>query len=238
MKLKPFTVQQKHYIARGNVLTEQLSEKVTHALGVTKQRVNPKRHHYIVSDPGAGKTYTVQKIADLYKIPLVKIQGAASMNAIIVYLATIAYTRTDKKLFIWIDDCDYIFMDNSSLSVMKGAIDEDRNILVWNKNMATQILIYENSSNESDKIKAEALRSYQPPGSVGVEIPTDNMTFIITSNRFLTKPNSDLDTHRKMNEAAIRDRVIYTHYNLSAGESWGWVASILLSTRKILGLNK
>ena len=91
------------------------------------------------------------------------------------------------------------------------------------------------SSSPNDQIKAAAMRTFQTAGSVGIEIPTDRMRFIITSNRFLAKPNSDLNTVRKMDEACIRDRINYVGYDLNKDESWGWTAYTLLQT-KSLGL--
>lgn len=227
--LKPFTLVQKECIARGKILNQQLAEKVKHALGKSSNLINPKRHHCIASTPGAGKTYTVQTTAAKYKVPLLKIQGVASISAVAVQLACAAYMNPGKQLRVWIDDCDSLFMDGKSLSVMKGILDEDRNMLSWNKTMTAQIQTYEKSDAEADKIKAAALRHFQPTGSVGIEVPTDNMHFIVTSNRFLTPPNSNLNTARKMDEAAIRDRVIYTEYNLDKNASWGWTAYVLLN---------
>lgn len=234
--VKPFTSLQKECIARGQILNEQLSEKVYHALGKSDLVHNPKRHHYIASNPGAGKTYTVQSTADKNKIELIKIQGVASMNAIAISLACAAYLSKDKEINVWIDDCDSIFMDSTTLSVMKGVLDEDRNILSWNKNLTAQINIYEKSANENDQLKAEALRFFQDPTYAGVNIPTDNMRFIITSNRFLTPPNSILSSRKKMDEAAIRDRVIYTEYKLDKNANWGWIAYTFINS-KILNMN-
>ena len=233
--MKPFTSSQKQFINTGKILNDQLAEKVLQALGKSDLVHLPKRHHYIVSTPGTGKTFTVQAAIDSHKLEVVRIQGVASMSAIAISLACAAYLSKGAEINVWIDDCDSIFLDMASLSVMKGVLDEDRNVLSWNKNMTTQIQVYEKSDSAADVLKAEAMRAYQPIGSVGLSVPTDNMRFIITSNRFLTPPNSNLNTRRKMDEAAIRDRVVYSEYNLARDESWGWVASILLSS-KILKL--
>ena len=229
MTIKPFTSEQQEYIKRGELLTTQLTEKIKQALGKTSDEIIPKRHHYIASSPGAGKTFTVEKTAAAEGVELIKIHGVASMNAIAIQLACAAYLKPHTELKIWVDDCDSIFINKESLSVMKGVLDEDRNILAWNKNMSSQIQIYENSDSQSDQLKASALRNFQPVGQVGIEIPTNNMTFIITSNHFLTSPNSSLNTQRKMDEAAIRDRVAYKDYKLSKEHNWGWTAATVLS---------
>lgn len=237
MSIKPFTSNQQEYIKRGEMLTLQLQEKIRQALGKTDDEIIPKRHHYIASSPGAGKTFTVEKTAAQEGVELIKIHGVASMNAITIQLACAAYLKPFEQLKIWIDDCDSIFVNKESLSVMKGVLDEDRNVLAWNKNLTSQIQIYENSDSAADQLKAKALRSFQPVGQVGVEIPTHNMTFIITSNHFLTSPNSPLNTQRKMDEAAIRDRVAYKDYKLSKEHNWGWTAATVMSGN-IYGLSK
>ena len=226
--IKPFTSMQKTHIADGEKYNRLFREQVEHALGVRIFEAAPKRHHYISGGPGLGKTFTVNELAKKHKIQLVTIQGVSSMNALCVQLATAAYLANGKQIHVWIDDCDSIFMDSVSLSVMKGALDEDRNVLSWNKNMITAITQYENSPNANDALIGQALRNYQIKGGVGVEIPTDNMIFIVTSNRPLTPSNPLPKTPRKMDESAIRDRVNYRSFDLGKNESWGWVASTAL----------
>ena len=232
--VKPFTHKQQYLIDRGDKLTDQLKTKVSQALGITKLKVETKRHCYIFSTPGAGKTFTVQTLADQNGIKLVKIHGSVSMNAMTVQLATALYLAPkDKELIVWIDDCDSLFMDEEGLNVMKGALDEERNLFVWNKNMGGQINRYLQSESDIDKLRGEALSSFQSVGTVGVEIPTHRMRFIITSNKDLTAPNSlnksNKVTKRMMHEAALRDRVIYEEFNLNDDDSWGWIASVVMN---------
>jgi hypothetical protein len=228
--MKPFTTEQKYLITQGDKLTEQLNGKVKQALGLSPGLVEVKRHHWIYSPPGAGKTFTVQTTADKAKVKLLKIQGAASISAIVTQLAVAAYVNKDKPVVVWIDDCDSLFMDSESLNVMKGALDEDRNMMAWNKNMTNQINTYL-KGDDLDLLKAEALQHFRPEGSVGIEVPTNNMRFIVTSNKDLTAPNSPKinKSKRLMDEAAIRDRVNYHSFDLDNKHSWGWVASVLLA---------
>lgn len=123
-------------------------------------------------------------------------------------------------------------MEAEALSVMKGVLDEDRNIFGWNKNLTMQINMLEKGEKNHQMI-AEALKASQPEGSVGIVVPTDRMKFIITSNKDLTNPNSTLNTQKKMDEAAIRDRVGYVSFKLNSGQSWGWLASIVSKTNAL-----
>lgn len=235
--MKPFTIKQNQNIERGIILTNQLTEKVTHALGKSDLKHVPKRHHYIVGPSGIGKSVTVRNAAKKHRVDVIEITGVASMSAIAISLAVAAYRSNGKELFVWIDDCDSVFLDRTSLSVMKGALDEDRNVFAWNKNMTNQIQVYEKSNSPSDQYIAAALRAYQTIDGVGILIPTDNMHFIVTSNHSLAPSNPPPKTARAIDEAAIRDRVAYTEYGFDRDLSWGWTASVTMNN-KILGLKK
>jgi SpoVK/Ycf46/Vps4 family AAA+-type ATPase len=234
---KPFSEEEKYLIGKGNMLTSDLQQKVLAGLGLLKLEYETKRHSYIYSPPGAGKTFTVKTLAQHHGIKLNEIQGVASLSSITAQLAVAAYLAKGKPITVWIDDCDSLFTDADSLNVMKGALDSERNIWSYQKNLTNQITNYINSDNPNLQLIGSALQSYQQPGIVGVEIPTDNIRFIITSNMqltpssMLTKPEKPFwkPPAKQMHEAAIRSRVIYVPFVLSADESWGWLASVVMS---------
>jgi AAA+ superfamily predicted ATPase len=240
-QVKPFSGEQKYYLDTGKKNAERLGHVVQTALGISKKKYEVKRHSYIYSPPGAGKTFTVQTEATKAKIEMVKIQGASSLNALTIRIATAVYSIPKGNIIVWVDDCDTLFMDEKGLNIMKGILDEERNVLSWNVNLTNQILTYEKSTNENDLLKAAALRAFQTEGGVGVEIPTDRVRFIITSNKNLCPP-ADIHTRKgskkiNMHEAAIRDRVNYEEFELSSKESWGWIAAVLMAN-KVLDLNQ
>lgn len=238
-----FSPEQQKFIKSGQILSSKLQSMVKAALGLVESEVESKRHTYIFSPPGAGKTYTVQTIADAHKVNLVKIQGTSSMNAFIIKLATAVYAHQQgliskaKSITVWIDDCDSLFMDNEALNVMKGALDEERNLASWNKNFTIIINNYLKSESSNDRFIGTALSHFQKAGSVGIEVPTNDVRFIVTSNRPLTAPSEDLSTARKMHSAAIRDRVSYKDFTLDDRKQWGWVAAVALPAT-IYKLNK
>lgn len=224
-----FTNAQEQQIAEGAKLTDQLRRIVAKALGAAPSVIESKRHTYIYSPPGVGKTFTVQSTADAHGVKLVKVQGAASLNGFVIAMACAVHAAQGQELVVWIDDCDCLFMDQEALNVMKGALDGERNVVAWGKNLTSQINAFENSELANDRIRGAALRAFQGIGSPGVEIPTDTVRFIVTSNRPLASPSGDLKTAKKMHEAAIRDRVTYVPFDLSDRQSWGWVAHLLLT---------
>jgi hypothetical protein len=234
---KPFSDNELHLISKGRLLTDDLQHKVLAALGLLKLDYEPKRHCYIYSPPGAGKTFTVKTLAKHHNIKLNEIQGVASLSAVTAKLATAVYLAKGKPITVWIDDCDSLFTDADSLNVIKGALDSERNVWSYQKNLTNQILNYINSESANLQLIGTALESFQIPGQVGVEIPTDNVRFVITSNLQLTpaqalvKPDKPFwkPPAKLMHEAAIRSRVIYVPFKLSSDESWGWLASVVMS---------
>jgi len=232
---KPWTSEQKHFIERGRAYTEQLEDLVTKFLGKANLKYNTKDSHFIAGPSGTGKSFIVRHTGEKHKVKLVEITGDTSMSNLAIKLACLAYTSNDEEIYIWLDDCDSIWSDRISLSIMKGATDNDRRVFAWNKNLTSQIQIHENAGTEQSTLIANALKKYQPMGNTGVIIPTDNMHFIVTTNHFLTASNPPPKTIRGRDEAAVRSRFLYTEYKLNKGLSWGWIASIVIDN-KILDL--
>lgn len=227
---KPFSGEQQYLISEGDKLTAKLKEQVIMGLGKSGLEYQPKRHTYIYSGPGAGKTFTVATTADEFNVNIIKIQGAASMNNVAMRLAAAVYKAQGEEIVVWLDDVDSLLMDADNLNVMKAALDEETNLFVWQKNMTSQIAsLYKNGKEDI----AEALEHFCPEGTVGVEIPTDNVRFIITSNLPLAAPNlkaNKTNTKKRMHEEAVMDRVMYVPFDLDYKQSWGWIASVLLKS--------
>jgi hypothetical protein len=245
MTVKPFSNEELYLISKGADLNAELQNKIKQALGIVKLNYQPKRHTWITSPPGAGKTFSVSTLARDNKIELLKLHGVASVSNLTAMLAAAVYVAEDKKFTVWIDDCDSLFSDDKSLNLMKGALDEDRNIWSYQMNLTSDINRYLKNEDPGQQIIGEAMQAYRRDGTVGVEIPTNNISFIITSNMQLT-PQAALykkdkpfwtPPKKKQHEAAIRSRVQYLPFNnLTHDESWGWLASIVM-TAQVLDLD-
>jgi hypothetical protein len=241
--MRPFTYEQKSLIERGEVLNTQLKSYIADALGVNK-RHESKRHTFISSGPGAGKTYTTLATAEEHNIKMIPIMGNSTLNNVMYKLAFAEYfTPRGQDIIVWIDDCDTIFSDSKQLNVIKGVLDKERSVFAWNVNLSGQLATLDKSEDPNLIRMAEALRSFQHAGSMGVEIPTDRMRFIITSNRKLIAPNAPkLRTGRAnqklMDESAFRDRVRYKELTQNPKEMWGWLASVALNTEVLHVLSK
>lgn len=239
--MKPFTLRQLELIEVGKLNTQRLRDIVEVSLGVVKPTVEVKRHTYIFSLPGAGKTFTTAMTAQRHDIDVLEIRGTASIPNLARRLAfALAYADTE-QIVVWIDDCDTLFVDEESLNVMKGAMDEDVNMLSWGKNLSGQIARDLASPDPNTVLMGEALKRFQQPGSPGVDIPTDRVRFIVTSNKDLCPPSQIIVPGKKVNkrhmhEGALRDRVNYHEFLLGVEESWGWIASVLLSADCDIGV--
>ncbi len=231
--MKPFTDWQKSFIEHGELMTKRLKDIVQAALGGSPLAVEVKRHTYIYSPPGAGKTFTVASAAMAAGVTPLEIRGTASIPGFARKLAYAVYKAQGNDIVVWVDDCDMLFADEQSLNVMKGVLDEEVSVLSWNKNIAAQINRDVASSDPHTQQIGLAMKSFQEPGSPGVDIPTNNVRFIITSNKDLCEPGmvglpGKAVSKRLMHEAAIRDRVNYHSFSLTRRESWGWLAATLL----------
>lgn len=238
-----FTKQQQAFITEGALHHDDMIERMKLAFGIKKTKVKGKRHTYFYSPPGIGKTHTAQELIDTASCQVMKIQGVTTVSHMTAQLAYYAYMvlmqdKSDKRttpstFTVWIDDCDSLFTDANNLNLMKGALDEKRNVWSYSKNLSLQIATYRNSGMANLNLIADALEYFQVEGSLGVEIPTHNIRFIITSNKSLAAPN-DAKTQggnkRATLEAPLHDRVEYIDLgkNLDAQVLWGWVAHLAL----------
>jgi hypothetical protein len=221
-----FTTKQLALMDFGKLQCHKLQKAVSESLGLVKNQVQAKRHTYIVSSPGLGKTFTVNYLAEENGIKVILIRGAATIYSFMQSVATAAYAAEQcrQKVTVWIDDCDALFMDAECLNVLKGAMDEAVNLVGYHKDMSSKIELLLKSSSPRDNFVGEAMRHYQAEGCTGVDIPTDNIRFIVTSNKDLTAPSAEQNTAKKKHEAAIRSRVSYKSFEISLEEQWGWVA--------------
>jgi hypothetical protein len=235
--MSAFSPEQNELIGKGRQHSAVLSEWVAEAIKAVDKKVVARRHWYIQSPPGLGKTYTVQNAAKRAKTELVMVQGAASLAAFVRQVAFAVYMRRPMKkspLFFCIDDCDDLFVDRTTLNVMKGVLDEERNILSWEVDMTGQIAKYRKADSPLTQEMAKALAHFQSDGGVGIQVPTDNCVFIVLSNKKLASDKEAKAKVRLMHEAAIRSRVNYRPINIVGMEYWGWAASTILRT-DILG---
>lgn len=193
-------------------------------------------HLYIAGQPGVGKTYTVEAIANRFpKTYLLVLKGKMSPWAFVKTIAVNLFILPqDMNLAVYIDDMNHIFKSNSEfLDIFKIAMDKssgDR--LEYNTSLGAQ---YDNAED----IERSAIDHFkaQNPDRTGFVIPfAGRVKFIFTMNTPLPgKQEMDqLETGsdkwiKLNNRSAIRSRVTYEDLIMNKDTYWGWIADVVWS---------
>jgi hypothetical protein len=137
---------------------------------------------------------------------------------------------SDQKIVIHVDDCEVLFENTNNVNIMKKVLDTDR-VFVYEKSLQSQ------RANLND-IQKDAIDHFSEQGKMGFTVPTNNMTFIFTSNKRLPYDNEvELARSKGKSKAtylahlnAIRSRVHVADFELSKNEFWGWISSIVIES--------
>lgn len=220
------TSKQKHAILNGLELTNRLETYAEQAWGLRPDLKETKSNYMIWSPPGAGKTFTVGKVAERSGIEYVKYHGKASLNGFTMKLVKAVYMAPNAKVIpVWIDDCDSFFGDEASLDFMKNVLNEDAPVLSWDVNVGSQ---QSKAEKMGDTILVEALKHFSN-GGVGIEAPLDQCRFIVTTNKKLATKQEIGKKKINMHEHAVRDRFNWRGFDIDKDEAWGWMSSVMLS---------
>ena len=227
-----YTGKQRSAILNGLELTERLEKYAQQSLGLMPHLAETKRNTIIWSPPGAGKTFTVRQVARAANLDYVPFHGKASLNALVMKMAKMCYTRQGQTIALWIDDCDSFFQGTDELNFMKIMLDGDEPEISWDVNVSTQI---STAKRLGDNILADALEFYNN-GGVGIRIPMDNVRTTITTNKQLASKQDIFKKKINIHEHAVRDRCNWRAFNINSDEAWGWMASIMLSDNVFAGI--
>ena len=238
MKFKSFGRQLDAAIANGEDLSAQLEDCVEEAMGLHSGEYQTKKNTYIQSFPGAGKTFTAEKICKKNKLDPIIFRGATTMYAFAMRLCYEAYWNPAEQIPIIIDDCDALFTGEEHLNIMKDFFDVT-NTFSWAKGVSETM-----AGVKGNEKMVEAIQAAKAPG-VGMQFSTEKFSTLVLSNRVLTS-TTDLKTKRvrttkqTIGEAAIRSRVQYvsTFSNLTDDENWGWLAYIVLNSSHFEDIKK
>lgn len=186
--------------------------------------------HYMFSSlPGFGKTWTVEDLAELLGINLVKFDGSLGVLSFMADVAHILNTapKGKTKIFCKFDDNDSLFDKKEDMNVIKGMFDEKRKVLAYSKSKGPAYF-------SLDDLQKEALEKFMIPGKSGFSIPMDRFVFIILTNKWFPTTDdverasvSKQDLYRGL--AAIRRRVRYKDIKFSQGVDWGYCIHMLMT---------
>jgi hypothetical protein len=216
-------------IEQGQIQNERMRLLIGKA---TQSSIDRKyKDYYIYAPPGLGKTFMVQEYLSNSEINCYPVSGNISMYAFGVSLAVVGYmTPSDKKIVIHVDDCETLFENSNNVNVMKKVLDTDR-VFVYEKSLQSQ----RSSLND---IQKDAIDFFSEPGKMGFKVPTNNMTFIFTSNKRLPYDNEvEMARAKGRSKAnylahlnAIRSRVHVADFELTKNEFWGWISSVVIES--------
>jgi len=222
--MQVFDNDQLHLINKGQMHQSVLRNQISEALNN-----NPFNENYILSSlPGMGKSHeTEQAIKCMTDAPLL-IEGNAGMIALTVDIATHLYLSGGRRSTVVLDDCDVLFEDKN-VNTTKKMFDQSR-VLKYGKNWRRGF------AGMTTELQWQALESFARDDRAGLEIPTDNITFLVLTNRYLHTINDveGLDAGTKRHSVAtdlhaIRRRVEYKSIEMTELELWGYVANVVIN---------
>lgn len=217
---------QKLYIGEG-------AENRKRMEAVVRRVVERKPDHlYVFSDPGLGKTYTIEQVLEDTGAQYVDIKGNTSLWGFVVDLAQIVTLKNaDQHMFIFIDDCDNLLQQTDSINTMKIALNDS--VLRYNKALGAQYAQLEEGQQA-------CIDQFRNEGRTGVEIPLDGLTFIWASNYKLADQQdadsdkiSDTKRQKMLHELALRRRMLTRDFELDSNIKWGWIADCVLNSTPV-----
>ena len=229
MKDNIFTSNQHTFIGVGAVKRARMRKLIERA-------TNRKKHLYVYSEPGLGKTHTTEEVFQTHNINYTAIEGNTSLFGFGLDLAQIDSLRNqDQHMFIFIDDCDTLLFQTDSVNTLKIMFEKKH--FTYGKTLSAQY----NQLEEDQKL---IIDNYRQEGRTGFTIPLDNITFIWCSNykladqKDLTRlknTKNDGKIQKAKDEIALRRRLDAKDFDLSSeietNETWGWIADCLITSR-------
>lgn len=220
-----FDSEQTRKIQSGKAMHELLTNSVDEALNN-----NPFGENFCISSPpGMAKTFETQLAISQLKEPPLVFEGTASFPAFAIEFATAVYLHhlsgSKEKLRVVLDDCDVLF-EPKNANATKKMFDQSKK-LSYTK-MVSQI------KNMCTELQWQAIQHFSDDDKVGFSVPTDNVTFLIITNRHL-HTHSEVDrlqegesAHTKATELhAIRRRLNYEEINMKKDDLWGYIANVV-----------
>ena len=194
-----------------------------------------KRHIYVYSPPGIGKSHYIANLFEETRLSFSKISGSVSFPMFGVTLAGLNFHNQDaKNIFVLVDDCETILSDVNFTNCIKNVLEGKGRSFQYNKMSSTWI-------KTLTEVQRKAVEHHQKEGRVGFEVPTDKFIFIFLSNTKLPTDkevknmrisgrSKELSAHR----ASIRSRCKTIDLDMNRDVMWGWL-SLVLKDNDIIG---
>lgn len=193
-----------------------------------------KRHVYVYSPAGLGKTHAVLSALEARGVPYKYITGSVTIAYFAVELATMLYENPgEDEILLVVDDCDSMFLDVQFANIIKGVLERANSSFQYNKYGKGWIATL-------SEVQQKAVAALSTGNSVGFSVPTSRFRFCFLSNIKLPTRTSvrksgigrahELELHR----SAIRSRCKTLDFDLTFDHTWGWVANVVLDSKALI----
>jgi hypothetical protein len=220
-----YTTTQTNYINEGANQDKMLRDHIRLMLGITKSKVQSKRHTIISGPPGIGKSFSTMNEIENANINYIQFGAGATDSAMALKLAySVNQLGANDELVVLLDDADdVVFRDYQTANKFKFAMAKDDPFYAQEVNFTNDRIKYE-KMGRMDLV--QAIDAFSVPGSVGIHIPMDQVRFVVICNR---NCENKKEFGPKIFGAveAIVDRVKYKRLDFEWKVSWGWLAHTL-----------
>jgi hypothetical protein len=193
-----------------------------------------KRHVYVYSPAGLGKTHAVLKALETHRVPYKYITGSVTIAFFAVELATMLYENPgEDEILLVVDDCDSMFLDVQFANIIKGVLEKSKSTLQYNK-------YAKGWTNTLSETQRKAVEAFSTGSSVGFSVPTSRFRFCFLSN---IKLPTRADLHKRgagrayeleLHRSAIRSRCKTLDLDMPGDVTWGWVSNVVMDSKAII----
>lgn len=230
--MQVFTKTQLTALDAGRSIREKFRNSVEVAASGNYSRML-KKHFIWTSMPGLTKTTTIKDELKKSGITFYEITGKKSMRDFGYQLCFIVANH-DKSLgpiIIFIDDCDFIFMNSDNMNIFKNVIGKFRSFTYANNSAL-------DGAKKLPKPMYNAVMKYRMKDAEGFSVPTEGIHFMIASNDKLPTEQEAAERQSKrpgpsaklmVDKAAVADRMNTYHIDFERWQDqWGYVASLIM----------
>jgi hypothetical protein len=220
-------------MAAGAIEDRAMKTWMLDKLGVTPKLVEAKRHSILSGTPGVGKSYGVMDTCMRNNVNHMFVSPGSTMINFVCELAyRVSLLQPGEQLVVILDDADDVVFQQEALNKWKIAWakpDPTVGFVPYFAHTVSMSATIDRLEKTNPAI-AQALKQYQPPGQIGVQIPTDQVRFVILCNRDLEDPKS-FRGRMKSDVDALVSRLYYKRIEMTPETQWGWLAHVLSSTQ-------